>query len=242
MLLAIDVGNTDTKAGVWDGKHWVRFFRTPTQKGKQAPKFIDLLGNFHLERAICASVVPAANRELSSALKRAAALDLTFLSADAVNFNIDYKTPETLGADRLANALAVSALSPHAIAVDVGTATKLEAVLGGTYLGGAILPGLEMVASALGKETAQLPVVELSAPKKAIGVDTSSAIRSGVMHGHASAIDGMIARFAREMAAKPDVFITGGHAELIKPLCLTSMTFISHLTLDGLVEGAKRLR
>lgn len=166
------------------------------------------------------------------------------LAADLpLHLGIKYETPDTLGADRLANALAVLSRTSQGIAVDVGTATKLEAVCDNTYLGGAILPGLKMWSQALSRNTAQLPEVSLGAPKHPIGTSTTSALQSGILHGHAAAIDGMIARFAKEMRIKkaPEVFLTGGHADQIKALCTTPMLLVPSLTLDGLVEAARRL-
>jgi type III pantothenate kinase len=245
MLLAIDIGNTDIKAGVWDGKHWKRLFRDPLKMPlKSPPAFFSVLPNFEIAAAICASVVPAAQSPIAVSVKRLLGLDLNYLEANLpLALDIQYKTPDTLGADRLANALAVLARCKQGIAVDVGTATKLEAVSGNSYLGGAILPGIEMWSRALAQDTAQLPEVDLKPPKHPIGTDTASALQSGIMHGHAAAIDGMIARFTKQMGTKtkPEVFITGGQAETIKPLCTTPMLLVPTLTLDGLVEAAKRL-
>src|SRR5437879_1656245 len=101
MLLAIDIGNTDIKAGVWDGKHWKRLFRDPLRMPlKSPPAFFSVLPNFEIAAAICASVVPAAQSPIAIAIKRTLRLDLTFLRADLpLNLEIKYKTPETLGAD-----------------------------------------------------------------------------------------------------------------------------------------------
>src|SRR6476469_6015637 len=109
MLLAIDIGNTDIKAGVWDGKHWKRLFRDSLKMPlKSAPAFFTVLPNFEITAAICASVVPAAESPIAIAVKRTIILDLTFLQANLpLDLEIKYKTPDTLGADRLANALAV---------------------------------------------------------------------------------------------------------------------------------------
>jgi type III pantothenate kinase len=245
MLLAIDVGNTDIKAGVWDGKHWRRLFREPMAKPlKNLGGFFAVLGNYDITAAICASVVPAADSTTKTAVKRVLGLDLIMLKADLpLHLKIKYETPETLGADRLANALAALARTSHGIAVDVGSATKLEAVSNNTYLGGAILPGLRMWSQALSNNTAQLPEVALVAPNHPIGTSTTSALQSGILYGHAAAIDGMVARFTRQMGPKvaPEVFLTGGQADQVKALCTTPMLLIQTLTLDGLVEAAKRL-
>lgn len=245
MLLAIDIGNTDIKAGVWDGKHWRRHLREPlAERQKNAGSFFSVIANYDITAAICASVVPTADLSIKTAVKRTLGRDLIMLKADLpLHLGIKYETPDTLGADRLANAIAVLARTNQGISVDVGTATKLEAVSDNTYLGGAILPGLRMWSKALSRDTAQLPEVALGAPKHPIGTSTTMALQSGILHGHAAAIDGMIARFARQMGVKkaPDVFLTGGHADQVKALCTTPMLLVPTLTLDGLVDAARRL-
>ena len=244
MLLAIDLGNTEIKAGRWDGRRWTRVARAPKPGSRrEAEEFLSQFDSEPIRSSICASVMPDLEGPIKDAGMKCFEVSTKFLNVDMdLGIEIRYRTPQTLGADRLANALAVASMSTrNGVAVDVGTATKLEAVSSGVYLGGAIMPGLQMMAKALSTGTALLPEVDLTAPERAIGIDTSTAVRSGVLHGHASAVDGMIERFAREMGPKPEVFITGGLAETVAPLCRTAMRHVPTLTLDGLVVAAKRL-
>jgi len=243
MLLAIDVGNTDTKIGLWDGHEWIALSRASSSAPDTSPLEMAMGRNV---TAVISSVV--ARRRQSLELDQAAAKIapqakmVSLHGGTNLGIEIRYRTPESLGPDRIANALAAMAASrAPAIVVDCGTATKLEAISGDIYLGGVIMPGLHMGAKALADGTERLPEVDLIAPGDVIGTDTSSAIRSGIMHGHAVAIDGMIAKFSAEMNADPEVFLTGGNAELLMTLCKTKMRLVPTLTLDGIVEAGRRL-
>jgi len=170
------------------------------------------------------------------------AMFISLHGSSKLGVEIHYQSQETLGPDRLANALAAMALcEAPSIVVDCGTATKFEAVSKDVYYGGSIMPGIGMGAKALSQGTARLPEVALEIPKQVIGTDTSSAIQSGILFGHASAIDGMVSRLSLEMNATPKVFLTGGFASLVAPLCETRMQEVPTLTLDGIVEAGRRL-
>lgn len=149
--------------------------------------------------------------------------------------------PRSVGADRIVNACAVKAkVGGPAIVVDFGTATTFDAIDDqGNYLGGAIAPGLELAADSLSGRTAKLPRVELVVPPKAIGKTTIDAIRSGVLYGYVSLVEGMIQRIARELVSDPavdgiSVVATGGLAPTIAGMTDSIDRVEANLTLDGL--------
>jgi type III pantothenate kinase len=151
---------------------------------------------------------------------------LTLLSAN----------PRELGTDRLVTAAAAyDRYKTSLIVIDLGTATTFNVVTqSGEYLGGVIAPGVGISAQVLADKTAQLPVVDLVPPKTVIGRDTRSSIQSGLLHGHASLVDGIVARVQDELGQKTLVVATGGFAPLISPFSRTIQEVRPHLTLEGL--------
>lgn len=243
MLLAIDVGNSAIKAALFENGRETAFWFRPTYSDEPLETWLDARleeSNTLPDACLVASVVPS--------------IELSFLAGKiptvvhlhaGLNFGIPirYENPLTLGADRLANALGGLALAkPPFIVVDAGTATKLEAVgLQGDYLGGAIMPGLVTGADALAGKAAKLPHLTPEAPPKAIGTTTAGAIQSGLVFGHASAIEGLIERFESEMGAASTVFLTGGYAPMVLSALKRPVRHVQHLTLLGLHEAAQRL-
>lgn len=248
MLLAIDIGNTEAKAGLWDGNAWKSVWRQPTRQMVEAAGISQLLApvqQYSLSAVICASVVPWLDAGIASAITSELGRTPVYLGANFnLGFKIKYKTPKMLGADRLASVIgALTKYKPPFVVVDVGTATKIEAVdSSGAYLGGAILPGLKVASQALVAATAKLPEIDLVSPGKAIGVDTISAIRSGVVIGHAAAIDGMALRFQKQIGAANALVATGGLASIVLSSCELPWVLEPHLSLIGLAEAAKRLK
>ena len=149
---------------------------------------------------------------------------------------IRYHDPSSVGADRIANAVAVRALyGTPAIVVDLGTATTFDCISGdGEYLGGVIAPGVMTSAEELFRRAARLPRVELRKPERALGRATEESLQAGVVWGAAGQVDALVRRLAIEMRATPHVIATGGLAALIAPECETINVVDGTLTLQGL--------
>lgn len=195
------------------------------------------VGKGSIEGAIISSVVPPLNMTLREALRMIWGIEpLTVGPGIKTGINIHCDTPSSVGADLICACVAVNALYPKpALIVDMGTATKMTVLNEkGAFVGVSILPGVEMGLSSLAEDTAQLPRVELEVPRAVIGKNTSESMRSGVIYGNASMIDGMIDRMNEEMGKKLSVYATGGCAPVIIPHCRHEITVDAELILKGL--------
>ncbi|CAN5452837.1 type III pantothenate kinase [soil metagenome] len=251
MLLAIDVGNTHTVYGLWDGQAWLATWRRVTAPDDTEDQLAAWLhGMFALsnldwgiEGAICGSVVPAMNASLDRLCDRWFGVRLKFLDrGDQVGLRVLYDPPTGVGADRLANALAALAkYNPPITVVDFGTATTFDAIdKDGAYAGGAILPGLRIGSQALFDRAAKLPQVDFVAPATAVGKNTVHALQSGIMLGYAGAIDALARRIQAELGGG-EVIATGGLGVHFLGLCESLGCYEPTLTLEGLVIAAARL-
>lgn len=251
MLLTIDVGNTQTTLGLFDGEDVVEHWRISTDPRRTADELAVLLqglmGNHTAVReaaveglAICSSV-PAVLHELREVTRR------YYGDVPAVIVEPGVKTgvhvlmdnPKEVGADRIVNALAANHLyGGPCIVVDFGTATTFDAVNArGDYVGGAIAPGIEISVEALGVRGAQLRKIELARPRNVIGKNTVEGMQSGILYGFAGQVDGLVERMARELAKDPDdvqVIATGGLAPLVLGEATTIDVHEPWLTLIGL--------
>lgn len=245
MLLAIDVGNTQTHLGAFsDGLvgHW-RFTTEPEATTDELASTIGALlglGGLRLDRisgSIVSTVVPPLARayELMSEhhLGRRC---LVVGPRVRTGMPIRVDNPHELGADRLVNAVAAhDAIGGACIAVDFGTSTNFDVVsAAGEYLGGVIGPGLEVSLEALVGRTAKLPRIEIAEPPAAIGRNTDAAIQSGFVYGFAGLVDGIARRLATELADDAELIATGGLAGAIAPCCETIDRVDDLLTLRGL--------
>lgn len=256
-FLALDVGNSSVKAGLWEDGAWTRFARFPSADAPAeawAVHFEEAFGAAAVAAAGIASVVPALTPGLADAVRRAWSVETVVVSGPMAippaltPFRVAYGTPETLGADRVAAAAAAFHLHGRpagraVVALDAGTAVTLEAVAAdGAFLGGAILPGPGVLARALASGTAQLPEVGFDPPDSPIGRTTEEALRSGLAHLVIDGLAGLLARTARALAPdgpRPLVVATGGWA----PALAAHLPFDAvapHLVLDGvrLLSGA----
>ena len=246
MLLAIDVGNTQTLAGVYHGTELLHDWRISTERAATA----DELAAHHdqilrlrgggldaLDAMVVGSVVPpltAAYRNLG--LKYLGREPLVVGPGVRTGISVAIDNPHELGADRLANAVAAHRRYDGAcIVVDFGTATNFEVIAeGGRYLGGVLTPGISISSDALFARAARLPRVAIERPQRVIGASTVSAIQSGLYYGYAGLVDGILRRMIEELGTRPRVVATGGLA----PLIATASDFIEvvdkTLTLDGL--------
>lgn len=247
MLLAIDVGNTQTHLGVFDGEQLTAQWRTRTEPNRTADELEltlrQLLGNAGLDPAAdidgaaISSVVPA----LSSALRELVARHFDFAPVivepgTRTGMPILIENPGELGADRICNSVAAYATGGGPlVVVDFGTATTFDAVSArGEYLGGAIAPGVQISADALSFAAARIPRVELVDPRSVVGRTTVESLRSGVVLGAAAMVEGMIRRMQQTLGSPARVVATGGLCSLVLPHCDVQVQIEPALTLTGL--------
>jgi type III pantothenate kinase len=246
MLLAVNVGNTETSLGVFREEELAWSWRMRTAQERTADELALLFGGFlgqhglsfdrNVTGVVISSVVPTATRSLRDMVNGYFRFPPVVVEPGIkTGMPILIDNPKELGADRIVNALgAFSKYGGPAIAVDVGTATTFDVVSEqGEYLGGAIAAGLQVSARALYERTARLLLVELTAPKSPVGKNTVEALQSGLVYGHAAMIDGMVERLAKELG-QPTVVITGGLAPLLMEECRTVDHHEPWLTLEGL--------
>lgn len=246
MLLTIDVGNTNTLFGLYRGAELIDHWRIKTDQERMPDEYgFLLLGFFNHGRhdpggvkgIAMGSVVPPLTKIFTRMCERYFN-HYPLLVGDKIKTGIRIliDDPSTVGADRIADVVATHVLyGGPACIVDLGTATTFDAMSKeGDYLGGAIVPGLAISADALFTRTAKLPKVELEPPPQVIGSNTITAIQSGLMFGYASLIEGMIARFRRELGAEMRVVATGGLARAFSELCIEIDYINPWLTLEGL--------
>lgn len=251
MLLAIDVGNTQTVFGLQVKGDWVtwRFqtdhYATEDEIAGQLKALFELRGiPFRVDAAICASVVPPLNDVIARLCSRWFGKECSFLAFDTrLGLETTYEPPSAVGADRIANALgALARFKPPIIVVDFGTATTFDAIdRDGVYVGGAILPGVAVSTEALVGRTAKLPKIEYVAPDRAIGRTTVESLQSGVVLGYAGAIDTLAGRMSEELGGAT-VTSTGGLGELFMGICKSLQSYEPNLTLEGLAIAFDRLR
>ncbi len=246
MLLAIDIGNTNVVAGVFQDEALVARWRLATDVRRTVDEYAVLLSSLFqvsdvdpgaFTGAIVASVVPEAQETLRRALVQYWNLDpMTFAHSLDIGVPVLYSPPGAVGADRLANAVAAKQkYGIPAIIVDFGTATTFDAVSrAGEYLGGAIAPGLEVSEDALLARTSQLPRVRLAAPAAAIGTSTQMSLQSGILFGYAGLVDGLVVRMSAELTGDVHVIATGGLAPTISSLCRQVQHVDVDLTMNGL--------
>jgi type III pantothenate kinase len=187
--------------------------------------------------AVLSSVVPSLTPAWTEALERLCGAPVLEVSAaTAKGLEIRYPDPAGIGPDRLANAIAVTALyGTPAIVVDLGTATTFDCISeDGAYLGGIIAPGLGTAAEELFRRAARLSRVALRRPERAVARSTAEAIRAGVLWGHAGQVDALVRRLALEMEGTPHVIATGGWAAIVAPECETINRVDEALTLRGM--------
>jgi type III pantothenate kinase len=246
MLLTVDVGNTNTVLGIFEGEELIKSWRVKTDPRTTADElwlqFNALVTGYKLTGLSICSTVPATLRELRTMI------NTYFLEVPTTIVEPGTKTgvqllvdnPKEIGADRIVNTLAAHTLyGGPAIVVDFGTSTNLDVVSPkGEFLGGALAPGIEISVDALASRAAQLRKVELIRPKSVIGKNTVEALQSGTIFGFAGQVDGLVDRITAELASDydeaPTVIATGGLAPLIIGVAETIDEYEPDLTLIGL--------
>ncbi len=248
MLLAVDVGNTQTHVGVFRRDELVHEWRAATEPRRTADELALMFGEFlslaglsfsrEITAVAIASVVPRVTQEL-----RTMTLDYFGFSGLVVEpgvktgIAVKIDNPREAGADRIANSVAAHEMFPDeaVIVVDFGTAINFDVVTqAGEYVGGALAPGLDSSASALFSSTARLPRVELVPPLGAIGRNTEAAVQSGVVFGAAGLVDGLVERIVKELETDARVVATGGLAQMVVNHCYRVEHVEPNLTLIGL--------
>ncbi len=243
MLLTIDVGNTNTVLGLFDGPELLQSWRIKTDANSTADEmmltFRGLLANQPALTGIAlCSTVPAVLREMRVMLERYFDDVETVIVEPGVKTGVSVVTdnPREVGADRIVNTLAVfERYGGPAIVVDFGTSTNLDVVSAkGEFLGGALAPGIQISLDALAARAAQLRKVELVRPRSAIGRNTVEALQSGALYGFAGQVDGLVRRITEELGDVVAVVATGGLAEIVVAESESITDHDPFLTLYGL--------
>ena len=246
MLLTVDVGNTNTVLGIFDGEELVRSWRVKTDPRTTADElwlqFNALVADYEVTGLSICSTVPATLRELRTMIASYFSKIPTTIVEPGTKTGVPLlvDNPKEIGADRIVNTLAAHVLyGGPAIVVDFGTSSNLDVVSPkGEFLGGALAPGIEISVDALAARAAQLRKVELIRPKSVIGKNTVEALQSGTIFGFAGQVDGLVDRITAELAQSydeaPTVIATGGLAPLIIGVAETIDEHEPDLTLIGL--------
>jgi type III pantothenate kinase len=245
MLLAVDVGNTQTHLGAFDGERLVEHWRFQTRAGATGDELAERIAGmlalsgvgFGDLRSVCvSSVVPPLGAQYEQLSERYTDADCLCIGPGVkTGMPIRIDNPLEVGADRLVNAVAAyDRFKSACVVVDFGTGINFDAVSGaGEYLGGAIAPGLEISLTALVERAARIGRIELEEPETAIGRSSRAAIQSGVVFGFAGLIDGVVRRIEEEMG-EVELLATGGLASTIVPFTETIEAVDEMLTLKGL--------
>jgi type III pantothenate kinase len=242
-LLVVDVGNTNTVLGLFEGETLAADWRLPTRRDSTADEIGILVRGLvaqkagTVERAAVATVVPSLQFPWKMALRRYLDLDPFFVEPGIrTGMPILYENPQEVGADRIANAVAaIEIYGAPCIVVDFGTATTFDVINArGEYAGGIIVPGVGVSAEALFSRAARLSRVDVRKPASVVGRNTAGAIQSGLFYGYLSLVEGLIDRIREETGEAARVIATGGLAELIGGASSRIESIDPHLTLEGL--------
>jgi len=246
MLLVVEVGNTNTKVGVYDGERLRVSWRLTTRREQTADEYGMFFETLLRSRAIeprqiegvaISNVVPPIQQTLEWMCEQYFNVSPFCVEpgvTPAMPLAVDH--PREVGADRVTMCVAAVALyGPPLIVVDLGTTTRFDCVsAAGEFIGGAIAPGIAISTEALVARAARLFRVELVRPKEAIGRNTVTNIQSGVVYGYAGLVDGLVDRMKAEMAGQPKVIATGGNARLIAGVARCIDQVNDDLGLEGL--------
>ena len=246
MLLVVDVGNTQTHVGAYDGESLVADWRFATVRASTADELGAALRSLlalrgltfaDLHASIVSATVPQLRPEWTTMARRYLGHEMPVVGPGLrTGMPIRYDNPREIGPDRLVNAVAgYERLGGPCVIVDFGTAVTHDIVSAeGEYLGGVIFPGVEISLEALSERAAALPRIDLVEPRTLIGKSTVDAIRSGVLFGFAAMVDGIVARLRDQLGSATRTLATGGQAPLVVPYCDAIDAVDDELTLTGL--------
>lgn len=252
MLLAIDLGNTNTKFAVHDGAEWRGTWRASTDSTRTADEYAAWLSTLlamqglslaDIDDCIVSTVVPQALFHLRNLSRRYVGAEALVVGETAeLGIEVRIPKPSEAGADRLVNAIgAFTAYGGPLIVIDSGTATTFDIVgADGSFEGGIIAPGINLSLQALHTAAARLPRIEIRRPEKVIGTDTVGAMQSGVFWGYIELIDGLIDRIREEYAQPMKTIATGGVASLFEGASDKIDVYDQDLTTRGLLEIHRR--
>ena len=241
MILCVDIGNTHTHVGIGDGRQILKskYFGTAQWRSSEIADILQrVAGHCSIFGSVVASVVPETTKKAQRVIKDALSIQCMRLThRNVVGIGIDYPKPATIGADRLANAMAATRrYGSPVVVVDFGTAVTFDVVNAeACYVGGIIAPGLGAMTNYLHEKTALLPQVRIRDPKKTIGKSTREGMLIGAVNGYRGLVSRLLNDVKRELAdPRLHVVATGGYAELIARDLRHIKTVCSNLTLDGL--------
>jgi type III pantothenate kinase len=241
VLLAVDVGNTQTVFGLYDGARLSEHWRVATERNRSGDELGVLYRGFldleQVDGIVLSSTVPqlsSSYREFAGRYTNAELLELG--PGVKTGVPVRYDDPREVGPDRIANAVAAAErYGPPCIVVDFGTSTNFDVVSSeGEYVGGVLAPGIEISMDALFERAARLRKVDFVEPPSVIGKTTVAALQSGVVYGFAGQVDGIVTAIRSELGTDARAIATGGLAELIYPHAGTIESVDPFLTLDGL--------
>jgi type III pantothenate kinase len=245
MILALDVGNSNITVGAYNENELIFTARLKTDKlrteNQYAIELLDILKlyikDFSFSGAIISSVVPELTESIRSAVVDITAVEPIIIGPGIkTGLNIASNNAAEIGADLIAGAVGTFTKYPlPAIVIDLGTATKIYVVSDKKeFVGGMIAPGIRISMDALSKECSQLPTVSLNTPKKAISLNTTESMQSGIVFGFAAMIDGMLKRYINEYGQVKTIVATGGLSKPIIKNCENDILLDENLILDGL--------
>jgi type III pantothenate kinase len=246
VLLAVDVGNTQTMLGLYEGERLAESWRVSTEAERTGDEVAALLARLleladfgfeDLTGVVLSSTVPLLVRSYQELAERYAEAPLLVLGPGVkTGIPVLYDDPREVGPDRIANAVAArERYGAPCIVVDFGTSTNFDAVSSaGEYVGGVLAPGVEISMDALFLRAARLTKVDFAAPETVIGKTTASALQSGLVYGFAGQVDGIVRRMRLELGDTAPAIATGGLADLIAPHSETIERVDPLLTLEGL--------
>ena len=246
MLLVMDVGNTNTVLGVFQGERLDHHWRLASIRDRSVDELGALVRQLFTLRGLTAeaidaimiaSVVPPLTPSLAGMATQYFGVEALFLEPGVkTGMPILYENPQEVGADRIANGVAAFArYGGPVLVVDFGTATTIDAISSrGEYLGGVIAPGLQISAEALFEKAARLPRVDLRRPERVIGRNTVQSMQSGLFYGYLALLEGLVQRLREEMEAPAQVVATGGLAQVFSDHYSGFDAVDPFLTLEGL--------
>lgn len=246
MILAIDIGNTNIVIGKYKGDTLSYVARIMTNAAKSESEYavkiqsilsLDKCDTGNIEGAIISSVVPPLTKTIQNAIKMLYDVEAYIVGPGIkTGINLQVDNPAQVGADLICACVAAyNKYTSPALIIDMGTATKIMVVdENAVFMGVSIIPGAELSLKALSGGTAQLPQISLDAPSRVIAKNTVECMKSGVIFGNASMIDGMIERIEEELGKKTTHIATGGYANTVIPHCKSEITIDDNLVLDGL--------
>ncbi len=248
MLLAIDIGNTNITLGAYDNDVLRFTARLATAHGTTADQYAVEIKNIlelhglqaaRIEDCIISSVVPSVGGAVCNAVSMLCDIvPLELGPGVKTGLNIKIDNPAQLGADLVAGAVgAISEYTLPCVVIDMGTASTISVIdKNGAYLGGVISAGVRLTLKALTENTAQLPSIDIAAPKSVISTNTVDCMKSGLIYGTAAMIDGLLDRIVEELGEIPTVVATGGLSKDIIVHCKNEIIYNANLLLDGLRE------